>query len=152
MQHKSVHAGFGLLEAMIAILLAAIALLGLAAAQARALQFASSSLYSTIAVIQAQNAVERIWPSLCALQQGSPYDAAFVAALLPQPEQDPELYQLELPDSGAFHFTTAPDTSHATSEYLVCIRWQDRRMQDGQANELELVASFPWLRNGGGCE
>lgn len=144
--------GFGLLEAMIAMLLAAIALLGLAAAQARALQFASSSLYSTVAVIQGQNAVERIWPALCALQQNvMEYDTAFIANVLPQPGQDPQMFQVQLPDTAAYSFTTLPSVSHATTEFQVFITWQDQRQQDNQANELELVASFPWLRNGGHC-
>lgn len=144
--------GFGLLEAMIAMVLAAIALLGLAAAQAKALQFASSSLYSTVAVIQGQNVVERIWPKLCFLQQDvTQYNEAFLAGLRPQAEHDPQMFQLQLPDPATFHFTDVPTVHLATVEYQITISWQDHRQQDAQANKLELVASFPWLRNGGAC-
>lgn len=144
--------GFSLLEAMIAIVLAAIALLGLAAAQARALQFASSSLYSSIAVIQAQNAAERIWPSLCALQQGTQaYDSTFIASLLPEPNLDPTLFEVTLPDAASYQFTIEPTVHAATTEYPIELSWQDARVQDGQDNVLDVAASFPWLRNGGAC-
>ncbi|MCH8538952.1 MAG: hypothetical protein LAT66_14415, partial [Alkalimonas sp.] len=107
---------------------------------------------STVAVIQGQNAVERIWPDLCGLQQSVvEYDTGFIADLLPQPEQDPQMFQVLLPDATAYSFTDAPSVSHATMEFQIVISWQDQRQQDNQANELELVASFPWLRNGGHC-
>ena len=54
--------GFSLVEVLIAILLVAIGLLGLAAAQVKTLQYASSSLQQTVASIQAQNVIERLWP------------------------------------------------------------------------------------------
>jgi type IV pilus assembly protein PilV len=64
--------GFTLLEVMIAVVVAGIALLGLAAAQLKSLQYATNSFNYTVSLIQAQNTIEQIWPHLCTLQKDNP--------------------------------------------------------------------------------
>ena len=56
--------GFTLLEVMIAVVVAGIALLGLAAAQLKSLQYATNSFNYTVSLIQAQNTIEQILYSL----------------------------------------------------------------------------------------
>lgn len=62
--------GFILIESLIAMVVTAIALLGLAALQAKSLQRTYISSQRTIATIQANDLVERMWGSFCALPTG----------------------------------------------------------------------------------
>jgi len=148
--------GFSLMEVLVAMLLASIGLLGLARAQLKALQYAGSSLSYTVATIQAHNAVERIWPQLCALQQGgTPFDAVFINNLQPQVNLDPPGYQI---DVGNFAFTNSPYQPAPAAPLPLPmlelrVRWTDRRLDDGEANMMDIQSSFPWLRNGNptGC-
>ncbi len=144
--------GFSLVEVLVAILLVAIGLLGLAAAQVKTLQYASSSLQQTVASIQAQNVIERLWPELCRLQQGSqPFDEDFTASLKPDAELDPVGYSATVP---AYDFSASPLTAAAAQPLLsVTIRWTDRRQRDQSSEQLDIAAGFPWLRNGNpaGC-
>jgi type IV pilus assembly protein PilV len=144
--------GFSLIEVLVAILLVAIGLLGLAAAQIKTLQYASSSLQQTVASIQAQNVIERLWPDLCRLQQGSqPFDENFKASLKPDAELDPAGYSATVP---AYDFSVSPLTNAAARPLLsVTISWTDRRQRDQSSEQLDIAAGFPWLRNGNpaGC-
>lgn len=149
-------AGFSLIEVLVAILLATFGLLGLASAQIKALQYAGSSLSYTVATIQAHNAVERIWPQLCALQQGSlDFDEDFITTLQPQDDLDPAGYQLTFADF-AFNvspYQPAPAAPLPLSMLELTVSWNDRRLNDGEANSMDIQSSFPWLRNGNptGC-
>lgn len=148
-------AGFTLMEVLVAMLIAAMALLGLAASQIRAIQFSQLSLQQTVAGIETNNVLERIWPDLCALQGGKTATAAggdaFVPAnyQLPAGSQIPGL-QLTLPAN--FLFTNSP-YDHGTQTFLLQSRWQDSKLAQSASNQLSLKASFPWLRNGNntGC-
>lgn len=144
--------GFSLVEVLVAIVLVAIGLLGLAAAQVKTLQYASSSLQQTVASIQAQNVIERLWPDLCRLQQGNqPFDEAFITSLMPDAELDPVGYSATVPD---YDFSVSPLTAAAAQPLLsVTIRWTDRRQRDQSNEQLDIAAGFPWLRNGNpaGC-
>lgn len=148
--------GFSLIEVLVAMLLASFGLLGLASAQMKALQYAGSSLSYTVATIQAHNAVERLWPQLCALQQGGiAFNAAFINTLQPQADLDPPGYQI---DFEAFAFDVSPYQAASAaplplSMLKLSVRWTDRRLDDGEANVMDIQSSFPWLRNGNptGC-
>jgi type IV pilus assembly protein PilV len=148
----SQHHGFSLVEVLVAMLLVAIGLLGLAAAQIKTLQYASSSLQQTVASIQAQNVIERIWPQLCQLQQGTLlFNDALKAQLKPDPNLDPAGYSATIP---AYDFTVSPLASAAVLPMLpVSIGWVDHRQTDQQSQSLDIAAGFPWLRNGNpaGC-
>ncbi|ATC93461.1 type IV pilus modification PilV family protein [Pseudoalteromonas tunicata] len=128
--------GFSLLEVVIAMLVASIALLGLASGQAKSLQFASNSLDYTVSIIQANNAIERVWANLCGLQHGAvAYDAGFNAVLTPA--------------LARFTLTVTPAAPAAFSNNLtVKVSWNDDRMNDGLANEVTLSPEFPSLKSG----
>lgn len=152
MPPSSQHDGFSLLEVLVAMLLVAIGLLGLAAAQIKTLQYASSSLQQTVASIQAHNVIERLWPDLCRLQQGSqPFDENFKASLKPDATLDPAGYTATV---GAYDFSASALTNAAAQPLLsVTISWTDRRQRDQSNEQLDIAAGFPWLRNGNpaGC-
>ena len=57
--------GFSLVEVMITLLVLSIGLLGIAALQVVTLQASSTSLHRSIAVIQANDLVERLWANVC---------------------------------------------------------------------------------------
>ena len=121
--------GFTLLEVMIAVVVAGIALLGLAAAQLKSLQYATNSFNYTVSLIHAQNTIEQIWPHLCTLQKDNPdffNDVAFKASLAPQIAD----YSLSLPASYA-------------NEMQVSISWQDERLTDNVINQITLNATYP---------
>ncbi|PIW59264.1 prepilin-type N-terminal cleavage/methylation domain-containing protein [Shewanella sp. CG12_big_fil_rev_8_21_14_0_65_47_15] len=153
-QDRALEYGFTLLEVLVAMLLAALGLLGLALAQAKALQFSSSSLNYTVAVIQANNALERVWPELCGLQRGQlNYDEPFQLFLSPQAGDDPVTFTTQLPE---YNFTASPYNGslvpESVADFSVTVSWRDGRFSDAQANNAVISGSFPWLRNGGACE
>ncbi|KNC66694.1 type IV pilus modification PilV family protein [Pseudoalteromonas ardens] len=121
--------GFSLLEVMVSMVIAAIALLGLAAAQIKAMQFAQNSFNYTIALIHGQNAIERIWPDICHYQSVNtslnPGTNPTAAGLYPN---DPR-FTLTLPD------TFSLDMS-------VSVSWHDERMTDTGVDQISLHASF----------
>ncbi|GAL03454.1 type IV fimbrial biogenesis protein PilV [Photobacterium aphoticum] len=65
LQHSS-QRGFSLIEALVALFISSVALLALAAGQLKSLQYANNSFQYTLAMIQANNAVERVWNDACA--------------------------------------------------------------------------------------
>ena len=69
--------GFTIVEVMIAMALSSIALLGLAVAQLKSLQYATNSFNYTVSLIQANNAVERTWVDLCDLQRKAVGDTTY---------------------------------------------------------------------------
>ncbi len=148
-------AGFTLMEVLVAMLIAAMALLGLAASQIRAIQFSQLSLQQTVAGIETNNVLERIWPDLCALQGGRTASTAGGDAFVPARYQLPAQaripgMQLTIPTN--YVFTDSP-YSKAAQTFLLQSSWQDNRLAQAASNQLSLKASFPWLRNGNtnGC-
>ena len=63
--------GFLMIEAMVAIFVIAIGLLGAAVLQAKSLQFAYASNQRTLATIQANDLIDRLWTSICKIQNSS---------------------------------------------------------------------------------
>ncbi|WP_105166742.1 type IV pilus modification PilV family protein [Pseudoalteromonas sp. T1lg23B] len=125
--------GFSLIEVMVSMLIASIALLGLAATQLRTLQYATNSFDYTVGLILGQNAMERIWSRLCDIQH-----------------KDPSLFQddtfrewLLAPSSIRATFeVTVPDTY--ANEMNIQVNWVDERMNaaiDGE-NQVVLNATF----------
>ncbi|CAM4027558.1 MULTISPECIES: type IV pilus modification PilV family protein [Pseudoalteromonas] len=130
--------GFSLLEVMLSVVIAGIALLGLAAAQLKSLQYATNSFNYTISLVQGQNTLERIWPRLCELQTTNPAlftDANFRASLGPQIND----YQLTLPAAYAH-------------DMQITVSWSDERIKQQDPAQLEnqitLNASYPELPAG----
>lgn len=115
------------------MLIASIALLGLAATQLRALQYATNSFDYTVALVQGQNAMEKIWSRLCDIQHN-----------------DPSLFQ----DEDFREWLLAPSDIRTTFEVIVpqtyenemniLVNWVDDRMDpdvDGE-NQVVLNATF----------
>ena len=123
--------GFSLLEVMISVVIAGIALLGLAAAQLKSLQYATNSFHYTVSLIQGQNSIERLWPHICDIQKTNPglfQDATFRASLSPQVSD----YKLTLP-------------AVYNNDMQINVSWVDKRMTDNAENQISLNASFPDL-------
>lgn len=124
-------AGFSLLEVMISVVIAGIALLGLAASQLKSLQYATNSFDYTVSLIQGQNTIERLWPRICEIQKTNTalfQDATFRASLAPQVSD----YQLTIPAT-------------YSDDMQVNVAWVDKRMTDNAENQISLNASFPDL-------
>lgn len=124
-------AGFSLLEVMISVVIAGIALLGLAAAQLKSLQYATNSFHYTVSLIQGQNTIERLWPHVCEIQKTDPalfQDATFRESLKPQVND----YLLTIPAS-------------YSNDMQINVGWVDKRMTDNAENQISLNASFPDL-------
>lgn len=159
MPASNISHGFSLLEVLIAMLLAAIALLGLAAAQLKALQNVSASLQHTYASLELQNVVERIWPELCSLQNGSTANGTALPFSLSRylPTATAMSLQISLNENAVPDFTVSPYVSSPTAMPInITLRasWTDHRLDADQSlNLVELNSSFPWLRNGNpdGC-
>lgn len=123
--------GFSLLEVMISVVIAGIALLGLAAAQLKSLQYATNSFHYTVSLIQGQNSIERLWPHICDIQKNNPglfQDATFRASLSPQVSD----YEITLP-------------AVYNNDMQINVSWVDKRMTDNAENQISLNASFPDL-------
>ena len=139
------NSGFTLIEAMIAIAIASIALLGLAAGQMKSLQYAQNSFQYTVALIQANNTIERIWGDICVLQNNP---ATFTDAYVNQaPDNVILLYTLKPIDKYSQTFDDVDIRAFDTS-FTVNMAWTDERMTDGLANTVSLNAFFPTLPAG----
>lgn len=133
------NAGFSLLEVVVSLLVASLALLGLAATQLRSLQFANNSFDYTVSLVKGQNAIERMWPQLCNLQHANPalfQDAAFRQRLMPS-EPLQFKYTLTLPEVYA-------------NEMQVTVNWVDQRVSAEQQilNQITLNANFVEMPSG----
>lgn len=135
-----VNAGFSLLEVLVSMFIASIALIGLGVTQLKSLQFANNSFDYTISLVQAQNAIERMWPELCELQHNSPSKfelQAFRDSLKP-PESLAFRYTLDLPEN-------------YSNEMAITVAWNDLRVPEQNNNQLlnqiTLNASFVEVPN-----
>jgi type IV pilus assembly protein PilV len=120
--------------------IASIALIGLGVTQLKSLQFANNSFDYTISLVQAQNAIERMWPELCEMQHNSPSkfeEPAFRETLQP-PQSLAFRYTLELPDD-------------YSNEMPITVSWIDLRVpeeaQNQLLNQITLNASFVEVPN-----
>ena len=135
-----VNAGFSLLEVLVSMFIASIALIGLGVTQRKSLQFANNSFDYTVSLVQAQNAIERMWPELCEIQHNSPSkftDQAFRESLQP-------------PNSLSFRYVlTLPETY--SEEMPIAVAWRDLRVpeeaQNQQPNQVTLNSSFVEVPN-----
>jgi len=117
--------GFALLEIMIAMLVGAVALLGLGTLQLKTLQSAYSSLDYTIATIHANNLIEGVWSNLCANRvSGAVYTSTV------------ESWRQTLPPS----VSATVATSYSDSA-VYNLTWNDARQSDN--NSLSLRVTYP---------
>ncbi|MBO1255806.1 prepilin-type N-terminal cleavage/methylation domain-containing protein [Alteromonas sp. 5E99-2] len=120
--------GFSLLEVMVSAVIAVIALLGLAAAQLKALQFATSSFQYTVATIQANNAGEILWPDLCDAIDEDKYDDVLT----------------KLKNSSVQGYTlTALD--EFDTDFEITVEWVDERLDSSIAPSVSIYPQYPTL-------
>ncbi|WP_440054291.1 type IV pilus modification PilV family protein [Pseudoalteromonas sp. T1lg65] len=120
--------GFSLIEVMISMLIASVALLGLAATQLRSLQYATNSFDYTVSLILSQNAMEQIWSQLCTIQQVQPtyYNNASFQDLLLAP---PNLRS---------SFTVVVPSTYSNS-MPISVTWVDTRVNTDAVNNTDQV-------------
>jgi len=125
--------GFTLIEVLIALIVSSIALLGLASGQLKSLQYATNSFNYTVSLIQANNAIERMWGDICELQNGDlAFDQAYISNL--QPEFDS--YTLDFEGASVDNFN---------NNFTIKVKWDDERMTDGLDSQIAINAAFPQL-------
>jgi type IV pilus assembly protein PilV len=124
------HSGFSLLEVMVALVISAIALLGMAAGQLQSLKYATNSFDYTLALLQANNAVEQTWVNLCQLQS------------------DPTVFNANKPSVQFDKYDIEFKNGFDNDNFLVSVSWTDDRI-DGE-DKVEIQASFPNIS--GGCQ
>lgn len=135
---RNLNHGFSLIEVMIAMLLAAVGLLGLAAAQLKSLQYASSSFHYNMALVQGNNAIERIWTDTQYLFNGDKlFDQTYIDGL-----STIDGYSLQI-DTGV--------PNQLCINFAVVVEWNDARMTDASANSVSVEAAFPNLDGVAGC-
>lgn len=126
--------GFTLIEVLIALVLSSVALLGLAAGQLKSLQYATNSFNYTLSLVQANNAIERTWGSLCDLQSGSlSYDTSY----------NTENF---LPQINAYTLIATPLPGNTFTNNLdIMVSWSDARMADENASVIRIKAQYPQI-------
>lgn len=131
MRVKDTQNGFSLLEVMISIVVAGVALLGLAATQLKSLQFATNSYMYTLALVQGQNTIERMWVEQCQLQHGAlnRYEEASFKQLI-----KPQLTVFSQDMPAVF-----------STNMSVTVSWQDERMTDQLLNQVRLSITYPTM-------
>ncbi|AOT06677.1 type IV pilus modification PilV family protein [Pseudoalteromonas luteoviolacea] len=133
--------GFSLIEVMVSIVIAGVALLGLAGAQLKSLQFASNSFNYTVALVQGQNAIERMWTDLCHFEHVNQSlvvaNNQKVANLYPADDR----YQLSIFPT-IYNDAATPAADRRDVRFTVS--WQDERVKDttNALNQITLVASY----------
>ncbi|WP_394227103.1 type IV pilus modification PilV family protein [Pseudoalteromonas spongiae] len=125
MKLRKKQSGFSLVEAMVATVVSAIALLSLGVGQVKSLQYAASSLDYTLSLIQANNAVEQSWANLCDLQNGNIELADLDVAA------QTNKYTVEFPNG------------FDIDDFEVLVSWNDERMTDNLANSAALQVKLP---------
>jgi len=128
--------GFSLIEVMIAMLIAGFALISLGIGQLKSLQYATNSYNYTVSLIQANNAIERVWNDICQLQDARQvFDQAYINGL--KPPMASHILKLE---------PIAPP--NFINNFTVKVSWSDERMSDGLDNEVIIVAAYPQFAAG----
>ncbi|WFM72925.1 type IV pilus modification protein PilV [Halomonas sp. CKK8] len=131
--------GFTLVEALVALLVLSIGMLGIASLQLRALQGTHSSLQRTVASLAAQDLQERLWSSY----SGDP--SCPKALDSDQLNQWHATWGEHLPMLGADPLDADDDAD--ACRFMVTIEWQDRRFTDGEPiedDESERVHRFDY--------
>lgn len=134
---KKKQAGFSLIEVMVSMIVANIALLGLVAGELKSLQYANNSYQYTISLIQANNAVERIFTDVCEFKnEDKVFNEAYVTDNL-------------TPISG-YNITFDEGVVDADFDvnFNIYVDWIDERMTDNSVNKVAVMASFPTVPAG----
>ncbi|CAH9054910.1 hypothetical protein PSECIP111854_01470 [Pseudoalteromonas sp. CIP111854] len=134
--------GFSLVEVLVSMLVASIALLGLAATQLKSLQYATNSFEYTVSLILGQNAMERVWSQLCVIQYNNPAlynDADFQSFLQPSQALQSK-FQVVMPEG----FSNGMNITVAWQDDRIGVTDDGTNQQDG-SNQVQINATFVQL-------
>lgn len=125
--------GFSMIEVLVTMVIISVGLLGAAALQVKSMQYAYSSYQHTIATVQANDAVERLWANVCAL---------------PLPGQTSAIR--EAWETDWKNDTRLPDWSGEIEEvsgmYTITISWTDRvEDEDEDDRQVVITTAIPQL-------
>lgn len=132
--------GFTLVEALVALVVLAIGVLGLASMQIKALQGAHVAYQRSIATMAAQDMVERLW-----IEIGKNVSSTGVACPAPNVVFDDwyviwSEYLPSLEDPAVNTPVPNPGVSPTNCRYVITVRWEDQRLFGEEASELVYVA------------
>nr|WP_221187800.1 type IV pilus modification protein PilV [Halomonas stenophila] len=123
--------GFTLIEALVAVLVLSIGLLGVAAMQLKALQSSHVSHQRTIASMAAQDAVERLWVTL---------GENSVQAC---PDADPANWKADWSTHLSLRDVTTITEDSTYCEYGITVGWVDDRFEGEDVSTLEYRIKLP---------
>ncbi|MGC9456841.1 MAG: type IV pilus modification PilV family protein [Halothiobacillaceae bacterium] len=125
--------GFSLLEAMISVVILSFGLLSIAALQVKSLQYSHNSYQRSVAINQANDAVERLWAGVCGLSD---------AGVLDDIEEDWKAAHRGNTDGMAEWDGTIEASGGTPPAYEITIEWEDPRLDldaDGNPIKTEFV-------------
>lgn len=130
--HASRQHGFTLIEALIAMLVLSVGLLGVAALQVKSMQYSHASLQRSVAVVHANDLVERLWAGVCALPDArSNIENEWRTA-----------HENTLPN---WDGTVVANLGGDLPVYVITVSWDDERASDGVRQEFVYDAIVPNL-------
>lgn len=119
--------GFSLIEVLVTLVIFSIGLLGMAALQTRALKNTYASFQRSLATLQAQDLVDRLWTSTCILSDSTKRD--LVISEWQTVHQASSSTKLSMPNwSGTVNYTAA------SGLFTISIGWTDFVVNSGQAS------------------
>ncbi len=131
---KNRQQGFTLFEVLVAMLIAGIALLGLALLEVQIMKSSSSSFNYTLSSIRANSFIDRMWGDLCKVQKSHGHY-----------QQLRNSWRQEMLNNGLNVTDDAPSSALSTLSVNVKLSWDDARFvsDDDANNQLVLFAEFP---------
>jgi len=136
-------AGFTLIEILVAVLVLSVGLLGLAALNLTGLQGSQASYERSVAVMQANDLVERMWAGICDLHDD---DGDFVQA---EASNIKAAWEAQQQDTLAGTGWSSPDlvfddtTSGSVGTVVqLQIRWNERTARNGEPATMEFTHHF----------
>lgn len=137
MSTRKQQGGFTLVEALIALLVLSIGLLGVAAMQLKALQSAHAGYQRAVASLAAQDVVELLWEELDMNSSSCPTSSALDLA------DWTERWGNFLPSLNGSPVTVEPSSISDDCVYEIQIRWQEERFEGEGAPIFEYTARLP---------
>lgn len=130
--YKAQHGGFTLIEALVALLVLSIGLLGVAAMQLKALQSAHIGYQRSYATLIAVDAQERVWEYLSLNDQCPADDAAELGNISSDWNEHWFDNNSPLKDQGSLiRAKDESGTSLGVCEYQVVVNWTEERIDEG---------------------
>jgi type IV pilus assembly protein PilV len=121
--------GFTLIEILITMVVISIALLGVGILQVKALQYSYASYQRSVATIQANDLVERLWAGMCAL----PASRDNIAA---------EWVTTNTNTLPSWTGSLAYDASGTIPIYTITVSWQDEKVKYTGADTSQAAQQF----------